>query len=282
MLCNYDVLSRQVEPRIIDYKTTFNRDFVDKYNLPNIGPPTRIVVHRTGNARATGLSNCHYFWNSGRALSHVVIEGTKVYKLVEPDILTWHVNSPVSRAKVEDMGFPISNPKWHKQRGDFNAYGIETDEDYSPTGEKIWTEDTYLTLITLLADIVSGKYSSMPNLTVADIYGHSEFDNVNRPEDPDGIVTPDRIREDVVKLLDSREKLDSSEIKRIIGNVRPKPTPESTDVERALNSLEKRITNLEAITRSSANAFLSHRHSEVREGLPSWNNEDDNAKGNAG
>ena len=282
MICDYDVLSRTVEPKIIDYKDTFSRDFVNQFNLPSVGPPTRIVVHRTGNARATGLANCHYFWNSRKALSHVVIEGTKVYKLIEPDILAWHVNSPVSRQKVKDMGFPISHPKWRFERGDIRAYGIETDEDYSPNGEKIWTEDTYLTLITLLANIVEGRYATMPNLTVADIFGHSEFDNVNRPEDPDGIVTPDRIREDVIRLIDHRKELDSEQIKRVIGNVKPKPTPESTDVERALNSLEKRVTNLEAVTRSAANAFLQHRHDDVREGLPSWRNENDDLKGNAG
>ena len=188
----------------------YARDYIKKYDLQMVGLPNRVIVTRSGNPGASAKANAEYFWNTGLALSHVIIENDIVVQLVSPKYQTWQCNTEESRIVAGQKGFPVTLDAYYqgrRGRGDMQAYNIvvvETMIDGVPS----FSEETLNSTVEYLANLIQGTLEYFDNITdINSIFGQSEFSPVVFKDSPDGIVTPDALRALVQNELTRQDNL---------------------------------------------------------------------------
>ncbi len=150
---------------------------------PDVGEPTRGVLHTDGNDGPHSASGALAWGNRTKAFSiHYYVEGTLVYECLPERRLAYHVRE---YRKAEALGYPTTAPGVSKPRGDIGAIGIE--HVMQPDGS--WDQETRISSVLLGAEI-RRRY---PNLVWME---HAELDPWTRGNDVgEALYVPDWLKD---------------------------------------------------------------------------------------
>ncbi len=188
------------------------------------GAPLGLVVHRQGNPGVPALNAIRWGIRTGAFSIHWYVDGERAYKCVPEDRHAYHVlewREAANRGRpVYRSTFMARTPRWltapasgqyagaSKPRGDIGMVGIECVDRKRDDGTIYFDQDTRITLLLLVRDIVLRHARERRNWLrefYFPITGHATWDGWTRPDDPgQAIYLPD-FQADLLDLLTGRE-----------------------------------------------------------------------------